>query len=278
MNSEVNQSKVTSINNKMRSYLTNPLVKILALASVLASAESARPFPTPSNPISEQALKTRGGWNPLDDLATTNAISKLGLGVGIATTLSSSSVLDKIGIENVDPICRLVARRIGGSILAFSIIAYCLHCHDISPSTAVGIACLPTIVELLKTLFDGTHKDLGFPAEGQAIVLVITIIFSYLFLGESRISKDDVLNLYSAWLVLNGILMGYLPKLACKAWGDIDADDLHALQFFVSLWGFSLLSLGALTGFLATDIMNTKAVVLGAVPFLSKIILSKLVL
>lgn len=260
----------------MRSYLTNPLVKILALSSVLASAEAARPFPTASNPISKQALKVRGGWSPLEGVDSVAAITKLGLGAGTVTTISPSTVLDKIGIENVDPICLLLARRTGNIILTYFIVAYCLLCQDMSVSTAVGIGVLPTIVDLLKTLFDGT-KHLGFHAEGQVVALIIFTIFSYLLLNDSFISKDDVLKLYSGWLILNGVLMGCFPKLACKAWGDIDAAGLSALQSFVSVWGIGILSVGTLTGFLATDMVATKAVALGAVPFLTKIVLSKLV-
>ena len=259
----------------MRCNLSNLLARTLVLSSAISFAKAASPFPTPSNPLSHQALEVRGGWTHLDGMDTTKAIAKLGLAVGTATSLSTKTVLDKSGIEKVDPISLLIARRIGVIILSYSIVAYFLLSQNTSPSTAVGIACLPTIVELSKTLFDGTHKDLGFPAAGQAIVAFITAIFSFSLLNESDFSNFNPLKIYSGWLVFNGVLMGCFPKLACKAWGDIDATGLSALQNFTSVWGFSLLSLGALSGFLATGMVTNKALALGALPFFSKLILSK---
>lgn len=261
----------------MRYYLSNLLVQTLILSSAISFAAAARPFPTPSNLLSQKALEVRGGWTPLDGVDTTKVITKLGLAVGTATALSSKTVLDKSGIENVDPISLLVTRRIGGIILSFSIASYFLLFHDASASTAVGIACLPTIIELSKTLFDGTHKDLGFPAAGQAIVLVITACFSFSLLSDSDFSKDNLLKIYSGWLLFNGLLMGCFPKLACKAWGEIDATSLPVLQQFTSLWGFGILSLGTLSGFLATGVMTNKALTLGAIPFISRLVLSKFV-
>jgi len=256
--------------------ISNVLAHALVL-SAFSSANAARPFPTPSNPLSQQALDLRGGGNPFDVIDTTKTITNLGLTIGTATTLSTKTVLDKIGVENIDPKSLLVARRIGVVILSFSLAAYSLVVQDASGSTAMGIACIPTAVELAKTLFDGTHKDLGFPAAGQAIVLVISAIFSYSFLNESYLEKDFLLKLYSGWLVLNGILMGCFPKIACKAWGEWDATGLHVLQYYVSVWGFGLLSLGTLSGVLATDMSSSKALALSALPFISRFVLSNFV-
>mmetsp|Transcript_13310 Transcript_13310/g.33493 ORF Transcript_13310/g.33493 Transcript_13310/m.33493 type:complete len:263 (-) Transcript_13310:100-888(-) len=259
----------------MLSHPSFPLSKVLALSSVFTLAEAAAHFLIPSNPIGQKALELRGGWNPLDSVDTTNAITRLGLGLGAATTISTRTVLDELDIENVDPISLLVARRIGGSILNFFIIAYCVLCQGTSVATAVAMGSLVIVVELSKTLFDGTPKTLGFPALGQAIFLATTVLFSYAALNDTPIAKDDLLKIWSGWVLLNGVLMGCFPKLACKTWGDIDASDLSALQSFVSYWGFSLLSVGVLTGLLTTDLPVTQAVGLGAVPFLTKIVLSK---
>merc|ERR1712194_556914 len=137
------------------------------------------------------------------------------------------------------------------------------------------------IIDLSKTLFDGTHKELGFPAAGQVFVLMVSSTFSFLFLNANSpllsSSKDTLLlKIYAGWLLTNGVLMGCFPKLACQAYGEIDASGLPVLQYFVSLWGFSLLSLGTLSGCLGTGIMTIeKALAVSALPFCSRFILSK---
>lgn len=258
----------------------------------MSSAKAvSRPFLSAqksSDPLTtrQAALDLRGGggggcWiSALDGVGATKTITTgIGLAAGTATTISTRTVLKKFfGVENLDPISLLTARRIGVTILSFSIASYFLLIHNASPSTAVGIACLPTVVELSKTLFDGTPADLGFPAAGQAIVLLITSIFGVSFLNDnSHLSKDALLKIHSGWLLSNGVLMGCLPKLACKAWGDIDATGLEVLKYYVSMWGFGLLSLGTLSGCLANGMVTSKALAVGALPFLSKLILSKFV-
>jgi hypothetical protein len=259
----------------MRSYFT--ILRVLAMLHSLdiAPTTAASPFPSSSNPLTRQTLEFRGGWAALDGATSAKAITKLGLAVGTTTSLSAKSVLDKSGIDNIDPVSVLTTRRTGGVILSFSIVAYFLLFQDASASTAVGISILPLIVDLYKTLFDGTHKELGFPAAGQAIVLFAFSIFSFLFLNNSPLSKDTVLKIYSGFLLSHGVLMGCFPKLACKTYGDMDASGLNVLQYFVSLWGFSLLSLGALSGCLATGMLTNKALALSALPFISRFVFSK---
>ncbi|KAL7544289.1 hypothetical protein ACHAWF_007680 [Thalassiosira exigua] len=268
--------------------LSNLLVHALVLLSGIVASTKASPFvprSTPSNPLSpqtQQALgKLRGGGLELCAVDSAKAITKLGLVVGTATTLSTKTVLDKSGIDDVDPIGLLVARRTGLFILSYSIAAYFLLVQDASAPTAVGIGSILNSIELSRTLFDGEHKELGFPAAGQAIVLIVNSILSYSLLNDGSsdlMSKDAALKLFCWWNVLNGMFLGCFPKAACKAWGDIDAASLLTLQKFVSVWGFSLVSFGALSGLLATDDMSTgKALALCALPFLCRLALSKFV-
>lgn len=259
----------------MRSYLSKLLVQAMFLSLAITSTKAASPFPSSSNPLTRQALEFRGGWAPLDGATTAKAVTKLGLLVGTTTSLSAKTVLDKSGIENIDPMSVLTVRRTGGVILSFSIVAYFLLFQDASVPTAVGISTLPVIVDLYKTLFDGTHKELGFPAAGQAIVLFAFAIFSFLFLNDSPLSEDTLLKVYSGFILSHGVLMGCFPKLACKTYGNMDANGLNVLQNFVSLWGFSLLSLGTLSAFLSTGMMTNKALALSALPFFSRFVFSK---
>ena len=175
----------------MSCYLIKLLVQTLVFSSAISSADAARPFLTPRNLLHQQALKVRGGWTEGD---TTKAITKLGLIAGTATSLSAKAVVDKSNIENVDPVSLLVIRRTGVSLLTFSIISYFLLFQDASAFTAVGISCLPVNVDLCKTLFDGTPKDLGFPAAGQVLVLFVNAILGFLLLNDSPFSKDTVLT------------------------------------------------------------------------------------
>uniref|UniRef100_A0A6S8ZHK7 Uncharacterized protein n=1 Tax=Chaetoceros debilis TaxID=122233 RepID=A0A6S8ZHK7_9STRA len=301
----------------MRCYLSNPPLVVkasLILSSILvSSAEAAitRPFPnvTPSNrnPIRQKALNVRGGggWNnPLDhgvdfNAAIAKALPKLGLGLGTATALSTTTVLDKyigIDLETVDPMSLLVARRIGASLLHYSIIAYFLQCHDdatwcsVSVPTAVGLGALPIIVELAKGLFDGIHKEFGYSWELQALVLFVFIAFSYSFLNESFVESyvpmemEMLLKMYSAFLILNGVFVGCFTKLACKTWGNVNTDTaepgLSTLPTFVSIWGFSIISVGTLVGCFTIDnsMTTTKALALGTAPFLGKLIVNKLLM
>jgi len=216
-------------------------------------------------------------YDYIDETITAKAFTALGLAVGTTIALSTKTVLDKSGFKDIDPMSTLTTRRIGVSILNFSLAAYFLVFQDSSASTAMGISCIPLIVELSKTLFDGTHKELEIPAEGQAIVLIVTAIFSYLFLNDSPISAETVLRIYSGWAILNGMLMGCFPKLACKTYGNMDASSLAVLQSIVSLWGFGILSLGTLSGCLSTGMMTNKALVVSAIPFISRFIVSKFV-
>jgi len=247
---------------------------MLLLTLAITSTEAASPFPSSSNPVTRQALELRGGGT-----TTAKAITTLGLVVGTTTSLSAKTVLDKSGFENIDPLSILTTRRTGGAILSFSIVAYFLLFQKTSASTAVGISVLPTIIDLSKTLFDGTHKELGFPAAGQAFVLFVSLTFSFLFLNDYSpllSSKDTLLlKIQSGWLLTNGVLMGCFPKLACQTYGDFDASGLTVLQYFVSLWGFSLLSLGTLSGCLATGMMTEKALAVSVLPFCSRLIVSK---
>jgi len=216
----------------------------------------------------------RGGGG----LDTTKVITKLGLAVGTTTALSAKTVLDKSGIENVDPLNLLTTRRIGESILQFSSVAYFLLFQDTSVYTAVGISCILVVVELYKTLFDGTHKALGFSAAGQAICLVINAIFGFLFLNDSQqLSKDTLLKIHSSFWLSNGVLMGCFPKFAYKFWGNMDVTDVSVIEYFISLWGFSLLSIGTLSGCLATGMTTSKALGFGALPFVSRFALGKIV-
>uniref|UniRef100_A0A7S3QFX6 Uncharacterized protein n=1 Tax=Chaetoceros debilis TaxID=122233 RepID=A0A7S3QFX6_9STRA len=335
----------------MRCYLSNPplLVKasvslalILSSMSILASsaeAAIARPFPTSTNtpmssnrnPIRQnsKALNVRGGggWNmnPLDGVgvnfnaakgALPKLLPKLGLVASSAMALSTSTVLDKyipgIDLETVDPMSLLVARRIGVTLLHYSIIAYFLQCHDdatwCSVPKAVGLGALPIIVELAKGLFDGTiRKEFGVSWELQALYIFAFIAFSYSFLNvnESFVNEasfvpimemEMLLKMYSAFLILNGVFLGCFTKLACTFWGntDIDTDtnidttdttglsSTSALPTFGSIWGFSLISVGTLVGCLTSTIDNnnmttTKALALGMAPFLGKLIVNKLI-
>jgi len=216
-------------------------------------------------------------YDYIDETITAKAFTALGLAVGTTIALSTKTVLDKSGFKDIHPVSTLTTRRIGGSILSFSLAAYFLVFQDASASTAIGISCIPWIVELSKTLFDGTHKELEIPAEGQVFVLVVTAIFSYLFLNDSPISAETVLRIYSGWTLLNGVLMGCFPKLACKTWGNMDAGGMAVLQSIVSLWGFGIISLGALSGCLSTGMMTNKALVVSAIPFISRFAISKFV-
>jgi len=267
-------------------YLSSLQMKAMFLSSVaLSFSEAARPIPSSSNPIARgRALELRGGggWNPLVDGATTaiKSATALGLAVGTATALSTETVLDKCGVvENMDPMGVLTTRRIGGSILSFSIAAYLLAFRDATASTAVGVSIFPLILELSKALFDGTHRELGFPAEGQVMVLFSFVAFSFLFLNDSSpiSSKDTLLKIHSGWLLFHGVLMGCFPSLALKTYGGMDtasSGSITVLQSVVSLWGFSLLSIGALSGCLATGMTTTKALALSALPFISRLVFS----
>uniref|UniRef100_A0A7S3QG43 Uncharacterized protein n=1 Tax=Chaetoceros debilis TaxID=122233 RepID=A0A7S3QG43_9STRA len=260
----------------MRCYLSNPplLVKAsLTLALILSSmsmailassaeAAIARPFPLPTststpmssnpNPIRQnsKALNVRGGggWNmnPLDGVnfnaVAKGALPKLGLVASTAMALSTSTVLDKYipgidNIEKIDPKSLLVARRIGVTLLHYSIIAYFLQCHDsVSVPKAVGLGALPIIVELAKGLFDGTiRKEFGVSWELQALYIFAFIAFSYSFLNvnESFVNEasfvpimemEMLLKMYSAFLILNGVFLGCFTKLACKTWGNVNTD------------------------------------------------------
>lgn len=256
-------------------------MKALFLSSAVCFSEAARPFPSSINPITRQALELRGGWTPLEGVTTAKTVTTLGLAFGTTTVLSTKSVLDKSGIEDMDPMGVLVTRRIGVSILSFSIAAYCLVFQDASASTAVGVSCIPIVVEIFKALFDGVHKELGFPAEGQVVVGLVFAVFSFLFLNDSPLSKDALLKINSGWLLLNGVLMGCFPSLALKTYGGMEDSDSRLmflnLKYIVSLWGFSLLSFGALSGCLATGMMPTKALALSTLPFLSRFAVSKFV-
>jgi len=250
---------------------------MLLLTLAIASTKAASPFPSSSNPVTRQALELRGGGG---GTTTAKALTTLGLVVGTTTSLSAKTVLDKSGFNKIDPVSILTTRRTGGAILSFSLVAYFLLFQQTSASTAVGISVLPTIIDLSKTLFDGTHKELGFPAAGQVFVLIVSSTFSFLFLNENSpllSSKDTLLlKIYAGWLLTNGVLMGCFPKLACQAYGEFDASGLPVLQYFVSLWGFSLLSLGTLSGCLGTGMMTTeKALAVSALPFCSRFIVSK---
>jgi len=253
---------------------------MLLLTLVIASTKAASPFPSSSNPVTRQALELRGGGGG-GGTTTAKALTTLGLVVGTTTSLSAKTVLDKSGFNKIDPVSILTTRRIGGVILSFSLVAYLLLFQQTSASTAVGISVLPTIIDLSKTLFDGTHKELGFPAAGQVFVLMVSSTFSFLFLNDNSpllsSSKDTLLlKIYAGWLLTNGVLMGCFPKLACQAYGEFDASGLPVLQYFVSLWGFSLLSLGTLSGCLGTGMMTIeKALAVSALPFCSRFIISK---
>jgi hypothetical protein len=75
-----------------------------------------------------------------------------------------------------------------------------------------------------------------------------------------------------------GIHYIHSNKESClKAWGHKDATGLSVLQYFVSLWGFRILSLGTLSACLATGMMTEKALALGALPFLFRLVVSKFV-
>jgi len=261
----------------MISYLSKKVLvqAMLLLTLAIASTKAARPFPSSSNLVTRQALDLRGGGT-----TTAKAITTLGLVVGTTTSLSAKTVLDKSGFENIDPVSLLTTRRIGNDILSFSIVAYFLLFQKTSASTAVGISTLPTIIDLSKTLFDGTPKELGFPAASQVYVLFVFSTFNFLFLNDYSpllSSKDTLLlKIYSGWLLTNGVLMGCFPKLACQVYGDFDASSLPVLQYFVSLWGFSILSLGTLSGCLASGMMTTeKALAVSALPFCTRFIVSK---
>mmetsp|Transcript_61612 Transcript_61612/g.70817 ORF Transcript_61612/g.70817 Transcript_61612/m.70817 type:complete len:268 (-) Transcript_61612:160-963(-) len=251
---------------------------MLLLTLVIASTKAASPFPSASNPVTRQALELRGGGG---GTTTAKALTTLGLVVGTTTSLSAKTVLDKSGFQKSYPVSILTTRRIGGAILSFSLVAYFLLFQQTSASTAVGISVLPTIIDLSKTLLDGTHKELGFPAAGQVFVLMVSSTFSFLFLNDNSpllsSSKDTLLlKIYAGWLLTNGVLMGCFPKLACQAYGELDASGLPVLQYFVSLWGFSLLSLGTLSGCLGTGMMTTeKVLAVSALPFCSRFIVSK---
>jgi len=228
------------------------------------------------------ALKIRGG-----SITAAKAATALGLAVGATTALSTNTVLDKYGgiQEDMDPMGVLTTRRIGGSILSFSIAAYCLVFQNSSPSTAVGLSCVPLFIEIFKALFDGVHKELGFPAEGQVVVGLSFVAFSYLFLNDSTsfLSKDTLLKIHSGWLLFHGVLIGCFPSLALKTYGGMDdasaTSNKMVLQSVVSVWGFSLLSMGALSGFLATDIIvsTNKALAWSTLPFLFRFLSSKFV-
>lgn len=251
---------------------------LFLLSSAMCFSEAVRPFPSSSiPPFTRKTLELRGGWTPLDGATIAKAVTTLGLTVGMTTAVSTKTVLDKSGIENIDPMGVLTARRIGVSILSFSIVAYFLIFQDASASTAVGISCIPMIVDISKTLFDGTHKELGFPAEGQVMVLFSFAIFSFLFLNDSALSKDTLLKIHSGWLLFHGVLMGCFPSLALKTYGGMDASPLKVLESIVSLWGFSLLSMGTLSGCLANSMMTTKALALSTLPFISRFALIKFV-
>jgi len=251
------------------SYLPNLLVQTAVFSSVVASAMAANPFPTQSNPLTRQALELRGGWTP-----DAKDVAKLGLTVGAATALSTKTVLEKTGNGNLDPMSVLTVRRIGGSILNYSVAAYLMLSQNTSASTAVGVGSIITIIELAKTLFDGTHKELGIPAEGQAMVLFITAIFSHLLINDS--GGGNLMKINSGWCTANGVLMGVFTKLALKLYGD-KVDASPDLEYIVSLWGFSLVSWGTLMALLDNGMATEKALGLGALPFLLRFAVSKFV-
>ena len=291
----------------MRCYRSNLLLAkaFLVLSSILAaSAEAARPFPTPSNPIGGRrrhkastaaasvALGVRGGWNPLEGVDAAKVLPKLGLGIGTATSLSTKTVLDKLLLfakeeettAAVDPMSLLVARRIGAFLLNYSVVAYFLQCRDASVPTAVGLGTLPIVVELAKGLFDGVHEELGYSAWPQALCLVVFFAFGYLFLHNDDsfvpVETETLLKIYSVFMILNGIFLGCFTKLACKMWANIDttaaAGGSSFLPSFVSLFGFCFVSVGTLAGCFATDMSNTNALALGTVPFLGRLVVNKL--
>jgi len=251
----------------MRCYLSNLLVQTAVLSLAVASAMAASPFPTGSNPLTRQALELRGGWTP-----DAKDVAKLGLAVGTATTLSTKTVLEKTGNGNLDPMSVLVARRIGGSILNYSVVAYLMLSQNASASTAAGVGCIILVVDLAKTLFDGTHKELGIPAEGQAMVLFITAILSHLLINDS--GGGNLMKICSGWWITNGVLMGVFTKLALNLYGD-KVDAPPDLEYITSLWGFSIISCGTLLACLDNGMVTEKALGIGALPFLLRLAVSK---
>ena len=256
----------------MRCYLSNLLVPTIVLSLAVASAMDANTFPSQSNPLTRQALELRGGWMTPD----AKDVAKLGLAVGTATTLSTKSVLEVTGNGNLDPMSVLTVRRIGGLILNYSVAAYLMLSQiNASASTAVGVGSIVTVVELAKTLFDGTHKELGIPAEGQVIVLFITAIFSQLLINNDS-GGGNLMKIYSGWSITNGVLMGVFAKLAIALYGS-KVDAPPDLVCIVSLWGFSLISWGTLMALLDNGMATEKALGLGALPFLFRLAVSKFV-
>ena len=228
---------------------------------------AANPFPTQSNPLTRQALELRGGWTP-----DAKDVAKLGLAVGATTALSTKTVLEKIGKGNLDSMSVLTVRRIGGSILNYSVAAYLMLSQNASATTAIGVGATILIIELAKTLFDGTHKELGIPAEGQAMVLFTTAIFSHLLINDS--GGDNLMKIYSGFTIANGLLMGIFTKLALKLYGD-KVDATKDLECIVSLWGFAVLSWGTLVALLDNGMATEKALGLGVLPFLLRLAVIK---
>jgi len=213
----------------------------------------------------------------IDGLTTsTSFITALGLAIGTTASLSTEKLLARSGIGAVDPTSLLVARRIGVTVLGYSIAASCVVFFGTSGYTAVALSSLFPAIELYKTLFDGTQIDLGFPSEGQVLLLFVNIFFLVGLLVDdesSFLSKDTVLRIHSGWFLLNGTVLGFFPKPACQAWGLSDVSDV--LRKFVSVHGFNIGALGILSACLSAGMDATKAITYGGIALVSSLAAGK---
>ena len=155
------------------------------------------------------------------------------------------------------------------AILAFSMMAYAIFFHNVSPMKAVGGGMIAILTNIVKTLLNGDVDKLGVSAVAEQVNFMIHAIVCHALLTHTNYSTKAAYA-YAIHCLLVGTQCFFATDSAINVWGlqNVSRQSKFKLQGV----GLNCFALGIFIGGLAYGIEPTRACGYSMIPWLLNLI------
>lgn len=194
----------------------------LFISSFTAAIDSS--VAAPFVPSKNVALSLRGGAGPLDVETTSKVFAGMQTVQGALDYLSPKTVNKLYNVDFSDEISSFLQKYVGGNQVGVAIMLYASVFGDVAPLKAIGYGLVPSVLNGLSSLLDGTPNELGINVPMQYVHNGIVA-----FVVKSLLSGDDnastILKYCVAYFAIACAQLRLAPASGLKSWGFPEGTD-----------------------------------------------------
>ena len=206
------------------------LFVVPAIALVLHAASTMA-----MNPATSVALSLRGG--SIDKIYAGTVVAQ-----GALDYLSPKTVNKLYNCDLSDKFSSFIQTYVAGNSAATAIALYATIFSDVDAVKAIGYALVPSVLNNVKALLDGTPGELGINVPMQYLNLAIVAFTTKSLIGGAD-NAETILKYYLGYVALATAQCRIAPQSALKSWGFPEGTKLQT--FATKLLGQSGLAFAA---------------------------------